>query len=194
MRVYRFVPLAVLIGGLLAGAPVQPVPKRPAAAKPAAKRAATASKSVPKSVAKAGPRTGAAKPAIRRAPAVATSGTANRTRTTATAARRSARTPVRRAPVYRAQMAPTADRYKEIQQALADKGYFQGEVDGAWGATSADALKRFQKDQKLADSGKLDSLSLIALGLGPKRNLTSRSTTETRPKDDSRRPEGSERP
>ncbi len=32
-----------------------------------------------------------------------------------------------------------------------------------------DALKRFQHDQNLVEDGKIGSLSLIALGLGPKR-------------------------
>ncbi len=72
------------------------------------------------------------------------------------------------------QQAPTPDRYKEIQQALASKGYFQGEPNGAWGADSIDALKRFQADQNLMPDGKISSLSLIALGLGPKR-LTAKS-------------------
>jgi hypothetical protein len=67
------------------------------------------------------------------------------------------------------QQAPTPDRYREIQQALASKGYFQGEQDGKWGQDSVDALKRFQGDQNLTADGKLGSLSLIALGLGPKR-------------------------
>ena len=31
------------------------------------------------------------------------------------------------------QMQPALERYKEIQQALADKGYFAGPVDGMWG-------------------------------------------------------------
>jgi peptidoglycan hydrolase-like protein with peptidoglycan-binding domain len=66
-------------------------------------------------------------------------------------------------------MQPTPDRYKEIQQALADKGYFSGSPDGVWGTTSTDALKRFQHDQNLSEDGKVDALSLIALGLGPKR-------------------------
>jgi len=73
------------------------------------------------------------------------------------------------------QQAPTPDRYKEIQQALADRGYYRGEVNGAWGPDSVDALKRFQMDQKLAGDGKLDSLSLIALGLGPKRTLSAQA-------------------
>ncbi len=74
------------------------------------------------------------------------------------------------------QQAPTPDRYKEIQQALAAKGYFKGEPNGEWGPDSTDALKRFQADQSLMPDGKINSLSLIALGLGPKR-LTAKSDT-----------------
>ncbi len=70
------------------------------------------------------------------------------------------------------QTQPSTDRYKEIQQALADKGYFNGAVDGSWGTDSVESLKRFQRDQNIGDDGKLGSLSLIALGLGPKRDLT----------------------
>lgn len=76
----------------------------------------------------------------------------------------------RRPPV---QMQPTTDRYKEIQQALADKGYFRGAPDGTWNGESVDALKRFQKDQNLDPDGKIGSLSLMALGLGPKRGVAS---------------------
>jgi peptidoglycan hydrolase-like protein with peptidoglycan-binding domain len=72
-------------------------------------------------------------------------------------------------PRYYAQVQPSPERYREIQQALADKGYFSGTPDGVWGASSTDALKRFQHDQNLSEDGKVDSLSLIALGLGPKR-------------------------
>jgi hypothetical protein len=72
------------------------------------------------------------------------------------------------------QQAPAPDRYREIQQALASKGYFQGEVNGQWGADSVDALKRFQASQNLASDGKISSLSLMALGLGP-RHLTASS-------------------
>jgi murein L,D-transpeptidase YcbB/YkuD len=75
------------------------------------------------------------------------------------------------------QQAPTAERYQEIQQALASKGYLHGETSGKWDAGSADALKRFQKDQNLTPDGQINSLSLIALGLGPKR-LTAQSHTQ----------------
>ena len=74
--------------------------------------------------------------------------------------------------VHHSQQQPSTDRYKEIQQALAEKGYFKGEPDGNWGPASIDALKHFQHDQKLLEDGKIGSLSLIALGLGPKRDAT----------------------
>lgn len=75
---------------------------------------------------------------------------------------------VRRASAPR-QLAPTKERYQQIQQALASKGYYAGEPNGVWGPDSVDALKKFQTDQNLTPDGKLTSLSLIALGLGPKR-------------------------
>jgi peptidoglycan hydrolase-like protein with peptidoglycan-binding domain len=83
---------------------------------------------------------------------------------------------VRRASAPR-QLAPTKERYQQIQQALAAKGYFSGEPNGVWGQDSTEALKRFQADQNLTPDGKLTSLSLIALGLGPKR-LSAQSATE----------------
>ena len=67
------------------------------------------------------------------------------------------------------QLAPTPDRYKDIQSALATRGYLNQAPNGVWDAPSADALRRFQQDQSLEPSGKLNSLSLIALGLGAKR-------------------------
>jgi peptidoglycan hydrolase-like protein with peptidoglycan-binding domain len=77
------------------------------------------------------------------------------------------RATARRTP--RGQQQPTPNRYREIQQALADRGYFKSEPDGVWGPESVEALRQFQQDQKLKPSGKLDPLSLISLGLGPKR-------------------------
>ena len=69
------------------------------------------------------------------------------------------------------QRTPTPERYKEIQQALASKGYLQPDSsNGVWSNSSVEALKKFQEDQNLEPSGKLDSLSLIALGLGPKHD------------------------
>jgi peptidoglycan hydrolase-like protein with peptidoglycan-binding domain len=74
------------------------------------------------------------------------------------------------------QMAPTPERYKEIQQALIDKGFYRGEASGVWGADSATALKEFQRAQNIDPTGKLDSLSLITLGLGPRRTASVATT------------------
>ncbi len=71
------------------------------------------------------------------------------------------------------QTQPTPERYKEIQQALVSKGYLTGEPTGTWNQQSIDALRRYQQDQKLEATGKIDSLSLIALGLGPKHETAS---------------------
>ena len=69
------------------------------------------------------------------------------------------------------QRTPTPERYKEIQQALASKGYLDPAVpSGVWDTPSVTALKKFQQEQNLEPSGKIDSLSLIALGLGPRRD------------------------
>lgn len=65
------------------------------------------------------------------------------------------------------QLQPAPERLKEIQQVLADKGYYKGEVNGQWDADSVEALKRFQNAQNIKDDGKINSLSLIGLGLGP---------------------------
>jgi hypothetical protein len=65
-------------------------------------------------------------------------------------------------------MVPTPERYQQIQQALVAKGYLKPEdASGVWGQSSGDALKQFQTGQNLQGTGRIDSLSLIALGLGP---------------------------
>ena len=48
-----------------------------------------------------------------------------------------------------------------------DQRALGGRVDPAQ-RDPVDALKRFQSEQSLEPTGKIDSLSLIALGLGPK--------------------------
>ena len=88
----------------------------------------------------------------------------------ATVAARKTSKPAPAAPVRsRSQMAPTKERYKQIQEALASKGYLApAETTGQWTNASINALKRFQANQNLEANGKINSLSLIALGLGPK--------------------------
>ena len=145
--------------GPAAPAKTQAAPK-PAAA--AAKAPAPAAKT-PVPAAKTAPRQQTAS-----RPAAPAAGVAKGT----TAARRTATTglPKRPTTTWRNRQAvPTPDRYKEIQEALATRGYLQPEdASGHWDQASIEALKKFQADQKLDSTGKLNSLSLIALGLGPK--------------------------
>jgi hypothetical protein len=69
------------------------------------------------------------------------------------------------------QTEPTPERYKQIQDTLVAKGFLNPEdASGTWGQSSADALKKFQSAQNIESTGKINSLSLIALGLGPKRD------------------------
>jgi len=91
---------------------------------------------------------------------------AGKTTARTTAAKKGAR-PVAGASRSR-QQTPTNDRYREIQQALADRGYLKSEPSGVWGPESVDALKQFQSSKNLQATGKLTSQSLIGLGLGPK--------------------------
>jgi hypothetical protein len=49
-----------------------------------------------------------------------------------------------------------------------ERGYLQGDGNGAWNTQCVEALKRFEADQKVRVDGKIDSKMLIALGLGPK--------------------------
>jgi peptidoglycan hydrolase-like protein with peptidoglycan-binding domain len=66
----------------------------------------------------------------------------------------------------RGQKAPTADRVREIQQALAREGAYAGEPTGRWDGATIEAMKRFQSSQGLNPTGKIDALSLQKLGLG----------------------------
>lgn len=78
------------------------------------------------------------------------------------------------------QTAPSPERYRQIQKALADKGYLSAEANGQWGPESIEALKRFQQDQNLEPTGKINSLSLIALGLGPEHSRPAAKPEEAR--------------
>jgi hypothetical protein len=96
------------------------------------------------------------------APGIKTSAAASKKRAATT------KRPTPRVPTVARQAAPSPDRYKEIQQALASKGYLKSEPSGVWDADSVAAMRQFQTDRKLDPSGKLTAASLIDLGLGPK--------------------------
>ena len=133
------------------------------AATPAAKGKSSAKKTAAKKTTKS------AKSTAKSSKSAKTSGKGKSAKTAASSYRRST------------QREPAPERYKEIQQSLADKGYFAGPVNGSWNSDSVEALKRFQRDQNIGDDGKLGSLSLIALGLGPKRGAEKPENSETSP-------------
>lgn len=67
-------------------------------------------------------------------------------------------------------VASSAPRYdptlvRNVQQALNDKGYNAGPVDGQWGPSTQDALTRFQQAAGVAQTGAPDRQTLAALGV-----------------------------
>lgn len=57
------------------------------------------------------------------------------------------------------------ERVRSAQKALNDKGYDAGPADGHWGARTADAVRKFQGEQGLEQTGRLDPPTTVALGL-----------------------------
>ena len=142
--------LALLGGVLCLAVAGSPAPQK--SSKPPAKSQAPASKKAASAATKKQPAKKAASPSKKR-PAPSKKSKSKK-----------------RVPSWRyGQQVPTRERYMEIQQALISRGYLAAPPTGIWGPQSIEALKKFQASQNLEPSGKLDSLTLIALGLGPKR-------------------------
>lgn len=59
-----------------------------------------------------------------------------------------------------------------VQQALADLGYAPGPIDGAWGENTARAVKAFQRDRKLKETGTVTSELLEEFEKVTGRDLT----------------------
>jgi peptidoglycan hydrolase-like protein with peptidoglycan-binding domain len=64
------------------------------------------------------------------------------------------------------QKAPTPTRISEIQAALSHRGYYQSTPNGKWDSNTVAAMQKFQSDNGLESSGKINALSLQKLGLG----------------------------
>ena len=56
-----------------------------------------------------------------------------------------------------------------VQQALNDRGYNAGAVDGQWGPATEDAVRRFQQASGLPETGELGQPTLSALGVTSSR-------------------------
>lgn len=51
-----------------------------------------------------------------------------------------------------------------VQRQLAEQGYYKGSIDGEFGPASKSALRRFQRDRDLKETGLIDEATLKALG------------------------------
>lgn len=70
---------------------------------------------------------------------------------------------LRGAPVAAADLSP--DLVRRVQQALAREGYRIDAADGRWGPQTATALRAYQRDRGLVQSGRPDPETLTRLGL-----------------------------
>ncbi len=64
-------------------------------------------------------------------------------------------------------MGATGKEVVEIQNALKEKGYYMGAVDGIYGTGTRNAVIAFQKDNGLTADGVVGSKTLSALGISP---------------------------
>jgi photosystem II stability/assembly factor-like uncharacterized protein len=67
-------------------------------------------------------------------------------------------------------LAEISDAIRAAQEALNSAGYHLGEPDGKSGPATTAALKKFQADRHLPVTGKLDAITLAALGIGKGSN------------------------
>jgi Putative peptidoglycan binding domain len=71
------------------------------------------------------------------------------------------------APIYVGQSAEPVDQViADVQTALQEMGYYQGEVDGLLGPMTRDALTAYQADQGLATTAVIDEPTLDSLDMG----------------------------
>jgi len=56
---------------------------------------------------------------------------------------------------------------RNIQTRLKGLNFYQGNVDGAWGASTQSAIERFQQGRGLQATGKMDPATARELGLDP---------------------------
>lgn len=68
----------------------------------------------------------------------------------------------------RGQQAITSERTREIQQALIQARYLDGDATGVWDARTKEAMRRYQADNGWQTRVLPDSRALIKMGLGPR--------------------------
>ena len=63
------------------------------------------------------------------------------------------------------QQAMSSDLVRDIQRGLSTRGYDVGPQDGVFGSSTEQALRKFQRDQRMNASGQADAQTLAALGV-----------------------------
>ncbi len=61
----------------------------------------------------------------------------------------------------------SSDRTRQIQEALIQQHYLEGEANGVWDTRTQEACRKYQADNKWQTKVLPDSRALIKLGLGP---------------------------
>jgi peptidoglycan hydrolase-like protein with peptidoglycan-binding domain len=64
-------------------------------------------------------------------------------------------------------LAQGSQNVRNVQQALKDKGYDPGPVDGIYGPHTRDALRQYQEHEHLTASGRINSETMSSLGVQP---------------------------
>lgn len=63
------------------------------------------------------------------------------------------------------QQAMSSDLVRDVQRGLATRGYDVGPQDGVFGDSTQQALRKFQRDQRMNATGQVDGQTLAALGV-----------------------------
>jgi len=92
------------------------------------------------------------------------------------------RTTAAAAPVAPIPPAVTSDLIKQVQDKLHDAGYYKrGAVDGVYGRGTVTAVRSFQKDHDLTNSGKLDVPTLTAMDLAAPADQSAATANTNQP-------------
>lgn len=68
---------------------------------------------------------------------------------------------------------------RHVQQALSNKGFNPGQIDGVYGPHTANALRQYQRKEDLKVTGHMDASTLSSLGIKPTPMQHYRSSTNS---------------
>jgi peptidoglycan endopeptidase LytF len=66
----------------------------------------------------------------------------------------------------------SVETIKKVQEELRDKGYYHGKIDGVLGPNTREALRRYQKEEKLSGDGRLTRETADHLGVKTAKGST----------------------